>query len=118
MGSLHVAGSQMLSHGGRCASLGTWTVSRYCSRGLTHDVARPSSTGGEDNYYEVLNVQSGASMAEIKQAFYQLAKRHHPDTTSDHAAHAKFSELERAYRVLSDAELRAAYDQFDHRGVE
>ena len=57
------------------------------------------------NYYEVLGVQRGASDAEIKKAYRQLAKKYHPDMNKgDKAAEAeeKFKEVNEAYSVLSD----------------
>ena len=71
------------------------------------------------DYYEVLNVSKNASEAEIKKAFKRLAMKHHPDRNADDAsAEEKFKEAKEAYDVLSDAQKRAAYDQFGHAGVD
>lgn len=73
------------------------------------------------DYYEVLCVQKNASEAEIKKAYRRLAMKYHPDRNSgDKAieAEASFKEVKLAYEVLSDAQKRAAYDQFGHAGVD
>ncbi len=71
------------------------------------------------DYYEVLCVEKTASEVEIKKAYRRLAMKHHPDRNPDDAeAEAKFKEAKEAYEVLSDAQKRAAYDQFGHAGVE
>ncbi len=70
------------------------------------------------DYYEVLGVQRNATEAEIKKAFKKLAMKHHPDRNPDNKeAEDKFKEAKEAYDVLSDAQKRAAYDQFGHDGV-
>jgi len=71
------------------------------------------------DYYEVLGVQRNATEAEIKKAFKKLAMKYHPDRNPDNKeAEDKFKEAKEAYDVLSDAQKRAAYDQFGHAGVE
>ena len=73
------------------------------------------------DYYEVLAVAKNASEAEIKKAYRRLAMKHHPDrNTGEKAgeAEASFKEAKEAYEVLSDAQKRAAYDQFGHAGVD
>jgi DnaJ-class molecular chaperone len=62
--------------------------------------------------YMILGVARGASAAEIKKAYRALAKTLHPDTNRDNpAAAARFSEVTRAYDVISDPDKRARYDR-------
>lgn len=70
------------------------------------------------DYYEVLAVSRDVDAAELKKAFRRLAMKYHPDRAPDDAqAEARFKEAKEAYDVLSDANKRAAYDQFGHAGV-
>jgi len=71
------------------------------------------------DYYEVLGVQKNASDEELKKAYRRLAMKYHPDRNPDDAsAEDKFKECKEAYEILSDAQKRAAYDQFGHAGVD
>lgn len=71
------------------------------------------------DYYDVLGVKRDASEAEIKKSYRRLAMKHHPDRNpDDDEAEASFKEAKEAYEVLSDAQKRAAYDQFGHAGLE
>jgi len=73
------------------------------------------------DYYELLGVSKNASEAELKKAYRRLAMKHHPDRNSgDGSAKAEqtFKEAKEAYEILSDAQKRAAYDQFGHAGVD
>jgi curved DNA-binding protein CbpA len=60
------------------------------------------------NFYEVLGVQSTATLDEIKRAYRALAKTLHPDTPTGDTE--KFAELSQAYSVLSDPGQRSDYD--------
>jgi DnaJ-class molecular chaperone len=68
-------------------------------------------------YYAVLGVERGCSEAEIKRAFRELARKHHPDVNPDNpAAGERFREINEAYAVLSDKDTRARYDRWGHPG--
>ena len=71
------------------------------------------------DFYEVLGVPKNASDDEIKKSYRKLAMKFHPDRNqADASAEVKFKEAKEAYEMLSDAEKRAAYDQFGHAGVD
>ena len=63
------------------------------------------------DYYEVLGVPRSATPEEIKRAFRQLAREHHPDVNQDPRAAERFKEINEAYQVLVDPERRALYDR-------
>jgi len=58
-----------------------------------------------------LGVKKDAKESDIKKAYYQLAKKYHPDVNKEKGAAEKFQELSEAYETLSDSDKRAAYDQ-------
>ena len=71
------------------------------------------------DYYKVLELARNATEAEIKKAYRRLAMKFHPDRNPhDTEAEEKFKEAKEAYEVLTDAQKRAAYDQFGHAGLE
>jgi len=73
------------------------------------------------DYYEVLGVAKNASEEDIKKAYRKLAMKYHPDRNQgDDAkkAEEKFKEAKEAYEMLTDAQKRAAYDQYGHAGVD
>ena len=65
------------------------------------------------NYYQILGVKQTASQKEIKDAYKRLIKKYHPDIYKGDKSFAerKSQELNTAYDVLSNAELKAAYDE-------
>ncbi|XP_030763599.1 protein tumorous imaginal discs, mitochondrial-like isoform X2 [Sitophilus oryzae] len=63
------------------------------------------------DYYEILGVGRNASPAEIKKAYYKLAKKYHPDVNkNDPEAQKKFQEASEAYEILADDGKRKQYD--------
>ena len=89
----------------------------YCKRnGIKRAGDKESSSGRggqvkETELYDVLGVESSASAAVIRKAYFVKARELHPDkNTSDPNAHAKFQKVGEAYQVLSNEEMRAKYD--------
>lgn len=62
------------------------------------------------DYYNILGVARNASKDEVKRAYRKLAHQHHPDKKG--GDEARFKEINEAYRVLSDDQKRAQYDQY------
>jgi curved DNA-binding protein len=60
-----------------------------------------------NDYYNILGVTKTSNQDEIKKAYRKLAMQHHPDRGGDEK---KFKEVEEAYRILSDPQARAQYD--------
>ncbi|QEI43158.1 Chaperone protein DnaJ [Dolichospermum sp. UHCC 0315A] len=69
------------------------------------------------DYYETLGVSRDADKEEIKQAYRRLARKYHPDVNKESGAEERFKEINRAYEVLSEPEVRARYDRFGEAGV-
>lgn len=68
------------------------------------------------DYYEVLGVTKDADAKEIKKAYRNLAKEHHPD--KEGGDEEKFKEAAEAYETLSDTTKRSKYDRFGHDGLK
>ncbi len=62
--------------------------------------------------YSILGVSKGADEKAIKSAYRKLAKELHPDKNKDNPkASERFSDVTRAYDLLSDAQKRGQYDR-------
>ena len=64
------------------------------------------------DYYKILGVDRKASEEDIRKAYRNLAKKHHPDRNPDNKqAEERFKEINEAYQVLSDPTKRQHYDR-------
>ena len=63
------------------------------------------------NYYLVLGLTNDSSQSEIKTQYRNLAKQYHPDRNKN-SSEQKMAEINKAYEVLSDKELKLEYDKF------
>ncbi|KAL7560079.1 hypothetical protein ACA910_016138 [Epithemia clementina (nom. ined.)] len=96
------------------------SLSSFPSR--LYSVCKPKDSSTD--FYDILGVDPFAKPKEIKSAYRQLVKRHHPDanhtgenkktTTQDSE---KFREISRAYEVLIDPSLRKRYDKYGEIGL-
>jgi DnaJ-class molecular chaperone len=58
---------------------------------------QPAFDAGKD-YYRILSLTKTASQPQIKQGFYALAKKYHPDVNK--GQEDKFKEINEAYEVM------------------
>ena len=63
------------------------------------------------SFYTVLNIGQDAPPAEIRRAYLELAREHHPDLNPENSESSfRFKVILRAYEVLSDPQQRRQYD--------
>jgi len=66
---------------------------------------------GEKDYYEILGLEHGATIKQIKSAYRQLALQYHPDRNrNDPTAADRMKAVNEAYAVLSNPHKRTEYD--------
>ena len=72
----------------------------------------------ELDYYAILSIARNADYIEVRARFHECAQRYHPDRflgarfDSDRPKiYALYKRMTEAYRVLSDPDLRLAYDE-------
>ena len=60
--------------------------------------------------YETLGIKQQTAQADVKRAYYKMAKLYHPDVNQEPDAAEQFKKIQHAYDVLNDAIKRAKYD--------
>ena len=69
-----------------------------------------------NSHYEILSVEKSVSTPELKKAYYDIARKYHPDRFrgADKSLlsqiESSFARITQAYDTLRDAKLRASYD--------
>jgi molecular chaperone DnaJ len=64
------------------------------------------------NHYQLLGIPEDADARRIKAAYRSMAKRFHPDANQGSEAAADlFRQINEAYRILCDEQLRKAYNR-------
>lgn len=65
-----------------------------------------------ETYYEILSVEEDASYEEIRNSYRSAILHSHPDklNSSRCSSDEKFLKIQKAWEVLSEAELRVVYD--------
>lgn len=118
------------SHTSRAGSLSSWSrLQAVTLRALSgvrcpygsscHSFHSSSALRNKEDFYDVLGISRTASQKEIKKAYYQMAKKYHPDTNPDDpGAKEKFAKLAEAYEVLSDEVKRRQYDTYGAAGFD
>ncbi|WP_336249195.1 molecular chaperone DnaJ [Stomatohabitans albus] len=65
----------------------------------------------EKDFYKDLGVSASATEEDIRKAYRKLARKYHPDTSTESDADERFKTISAAYDVLSNKDSRAEYDQ-------
>ncbi|GAA5983352.1 hypothetical protein JCM10908_000251 [Rhodotorula pacifica] len=81
----------------------------------TRTVYAAPALSSDADHYRVLELPKEATRKQIKERFYELSRKYHPDapsTSSDTPEQrtARFQQLSQSYSVLSDPDQRRSYD--------
>uniref|UniRef100_A0A9L0IR62 Translocation protein SEC63 homolog n=1 Tax=Equus asinus TaxID=9793 RepID=A0A9L0IR62_EQUAS len=76
---------------------------------LVYKVSKTDREYQEYNPYEVLNLDPGATVAEIKKQYRLLSLKYHPDKGGDEVM---FMRIAKAYAALTDEESRKNWEEF------
>jgi molecular chaperone DnaJ len=67
------------------------------------------------DFYVILGLEPGATLAEVKRAYRRLSRRYHPGINpGDRAAETLFRRISEAYETLADPDRRRQYDAAGH----
>jgi curved DNA-binding protein CbpA len=62
------------------------------------------------NYYHLLGISPEATASEVRQAYFKLVKKYHPDRNKSPEATEKMTEINLAYEILSNHKKRKEYN--------
>ena len=66
----------------------------------------------DKDYYEILGLEAGASVEDVKKAYRNLAKKYHPDVNKSASSEEIFKLISEANEILSDPNKRTRYDTY------
>lgn len=70
----------------------------------------------EGDHYKVLGITPQATQTQIKNAFYELSKKYHPDVNKDEGGQARYTQITEAYDILGNFHMRNKYDRLKGKG--
>lgn len=70
----------------------------------------------DQNYYEILNLNSKANKVDIQQSFRKMTRIYHPDKNKNANSLDDFNRIREAYEVLSNEKKKDYYDRFGDFG--
>jgi DnaJ domain len=93
-----------------------WLSTRYSSASSVDELDFALVPKGERTFYEILGASPNASKLELKQNYIKLARVTHPDAligtnSTGGDTSTEFSEIARAWKVLSNEKDRRRYDR-------
>ena len=76
--------------------------------------SRQSAKSIRHGYYEVLGISPTSRQSDIKRAYLEIVKKHHPDRAGSDNTESKtiFAEASEAYQCLTDPTQRHLYDAY------
>jgi len=78
----------------------------------------PAKIVKDTTFYDILQIETNATPAQIKKAYYKRSRAAHPDKNPDNPnAKTEFQKISTAYQILSDPDLRDKYDAGGEDGV-
>ncbi len=66
-----------------------------------------------ESFYDILGVVRNSTQAEIKQAYFKLARLYHPDSNPSVSSTERFMKIQKAYDTLGNPKKRKQYDQLE-----
>jgi curved DNA-binding protein CbpA len=72
-------------------------------------IAAAECSSGNDNLYRVLQLSRNATKGDIKEAYKNLVKVHHPDKNG--GENEKFERIRTAFEILGNDNKRKLYDK-------
>jgi DnaJ-class molecular chaperone len=69
------------------------------------------------NFYKILGVDQSATSTQIKKAYYQLSQQYHPDKNKKKSAVDIYLDIQKAYQILYEEDVRKMYDDLLTHGI-